>query len=142
MDSGRGCFGALSTLLKARALCPKPRVLGVPTCPVEAAPSCLSALPNLLLSFPLPTSCQAQGLSPMPLPDQEEEPEGQKHIHGAERVEDQEPNSCFSSTTPQDSFQGFNAPSPLPGKDKLLRGPSHPRRPPSFTMSQSFPFLV
>lgn len=75
MDTGRGCFGNLSGLLKARALCPKLRVLGVPTCPMEAAPSCLSVLPNLLLSSPLPTSCQAQGLSPMDLLDREEEPE-------------------------------------------------------------------
>lgn len=62
-----GLFGNLSSLLKARALHPKLRVLGVPPCPMEAAPSCLSVLPNLLLSLPCPPAAKPrvslQGIS-------------------------------------------------------------------------------
>lgn len=58
MDPGRGCFGNPPSLLKARALCPKLRVLGVPTCPMEAALSCVCELPNLLLSSPCPLAAK------------------------------------------------------------------------------------
>ena len=141
MDSGKGCLGNLSSLLKARALCPKLRILGVPTYPMQAAPSCLSGLPDLLLSLPCPLAAKPrvflQGISCIERKSQRD----RNTFMGLREWRIRNPTPALAQRPHRTASRGSMLPPPPQERtnyscDPLIQEGLH------LLLSPSFPFLV